>query len=158
MNSNEVTCEFFRIDVKFRYLGLSPNSMSMSLIPLFYENVTVHQELYLLFHFDPCLNCFNTMIPSFALCDLPNSSPWLTASFLYFKVFIIIIITVSRNKLRNQEDFSNVYFTTMTRSALQLGMFYSFLTDSLSYHRGSQDQFQIMITSSLPQMQYHLSF
>lgn len=58
--------------------------------PFILWNFTVHQEgLYLLVHSDPSLNRFDTMVPSLALSDFPNFSPWLIASFLLFYLLIL---------------------------------------------------------------------
>lgn len=71
-----------------------------ALIPLFYENGTVHQEkLYLLFHFWLLAKLSQYLIPSFTLCDFPKFSHWLPAISFSSKCLLLL------DKIRNRKIF-----------------------------------------------------
>lgn len=105
--------------------------------PFLLQNVTIHQEeLYLLFLFDSLLNCFNTMILFHFLWLFPIShTGYLPLSFS--SKYLLLL-----EKKTKQSGRFYRYFPATTRSALQRGLFYSSLIDSLAYHRGHKIYFK----------------
>lgn len=107
-----------------------------ALIPLFYENGTVHQEkLYLLFHFWLLAKLSQYLIPSFTLCDFPKFSHWLPAISFSSKCLLLL------DKIRNRKIFQMDTFQPW------LGLLYNWecsLIDSLAHHSGHKIYFKCL--------------